>query len=230
MKKYNYLNILAEGQAEREFAQNTLGKYFEPFGILVESRCVITSRKKHKKGGLVNYSQAKNDLFRWISEEKGRDPFFTTMFDLYALPNDFPKFEESLKISDPYQRVEFLENALWEDINHHKFIPYIQLHEFEALLLANPDMLLIEYMDAIQQVGKLKEIVAQYDSNPEKVNTGKTTAPSKRIISLIPEYEGNKVSVGAVLAGIEGIEIQKNRCKHFADWIDKIIRLLPNKD
>ena len=83
---YINLNILAEGQAEREFAQNTLGVYFEPLGILVDSRCVMTSRKKHKKGGLGNYLQAKNDLIRWISEEKGRHPFFTTMFDLYALP------------------------------------------------------------------------------------------------------------------------------------------------
>ena len=53
MKNYIYLNILAEGQAEREFAQNTLGVYFEPFGIVVDSRCVLTSRNKKttaKKG------------------------------------------------------------------------------------------------------------------------------------------------------------------------------------
>ncbi len=222
MKKYVNLNILAEGQAEREFAQHTLGSYFEPLGILVDSRCVLTSRKKHKKGGLGNYLQAKNDLNRWISEEKGRQPFFTTMFDLYALPNDFPKFRESLKITDPYKRVEFLENALFEDIGYHRFIPYIQLHEFEALLLANPEILLMEYVNARKQVEKLQEIVANHDNNPEKVNTGNTTAPSKRIIALIPEYEGNKVSVGSVLAGIEGIEVQKERCKHFADWINKI--------
>lgn len=225
MKKYIPLNVVAEGQAEREFAQSSLGAYFEPQGIIVDSRCVMTSRKKRKKGGLGNYMQAKNDIIRWIAEEKGRQPFFTTMFDLYALPNNFPRFEESLKITDPYKKVDFLENALYEDIGYHKFIPYIQLHEFEALLLANPDLLLIEYTDAGQQVEKLKQIVTKYDDNPEKVNTGNNTAPSKRIISLIPEYEGNKVNVGSVLAGIEGIEVQMQRCKHFADWIEKIQNL-----
>ena len=140
MKTYTALNVLAEGQAERAFAQNALGPYFEPSGILVGSRCVITSRKKSKKGGMSSYIRAKNDLKRWISEEKGRQPYFTTMFDLYALPNDFPGFEESLKITDPYRRVEHLENSLAEDIGYHKFIPYIQLHEFETLLLANPDL------------------------------------------------------------------------------------------
>ncbi len=227
MKNYHYLNILAEGQTEMEFAKSTLAKYFEPFGIVVDSRCVVTSRKKNKKGGIVNYIQAKNDLLRWIAEEKGRQPFFTTMFDLYSLPNDFPKFQESLAIHNPYNRVEFLENALFEDIDHYKFIPYIQLHEFEALLLASPEVLLIEYIDANKQVEELKKIVSNYGNNPEEVNTGQTTAPSKRIISLIPEYEGNKVSVGAVLAGIEGIEVQKERCKHFGDWIGKIQNIGP---
>lgn len=222
MKEYIYLNVLAEGQAEREFAQNTLGPYFEKLGIVVDSRCVITSRKKHKKGGLVSYIQAKNDLTRWIAEEKGRNPFFTTMFDLYALPVDFPKFQESLEIQDPYSKVEFLENALSEDIGYHKFIPYIQLHEFESLLLANPDILLLEYVNAHKQIELLKTIVADYGGNPEKVNTGNSTAPSKRIISVIPAYEGNKVSVGAVLAGIDGIQILKDRCSHFANWLNKI--------
>ncbi len=92
-------------------------------------------------------------------------------------------------------------------------------------MLANPDLLLVEYPDAVQQVEKLKRIVQQHDNNPEKVNTGRETAPSKRIISLIPEYEGNKVSVGANLAGLEGIEIQKKRCKYFSTWIEKIERL-----
>jgi Domain of unknown function (DUF4276) len=225
MREYKFLNIVAEGQAELAFAKDTLTKYFEPLGIVIDSRCITTSRKMHKKGGNVNFEYAKSDLLRWIAEEKGRLPYFTTMFDFYALPNDFPGFEASLKITDPYQRVEFLEKALFEDIDYHKFIPYIQLHEFEALLLANPDVLLVEYINAKDEVATLKKIVSEHDNNPEKVNTGRQTAPSKRIISFIPEYSGNKVSVGAVLAGIEGIEVQKTRCPHFGAWIDKIEKL-----
>jgi Domain of unknown function (DUF4276) len=225
MTKYIYLNILAEGQAEREFAQNTLGMYFEPFGIIVDSRCILTSKRKHKKGGLIRYAHAKNDLLRWISEEKGRHPFFTTMFDLYALPSDFPGFEDALKILDPYQRVAYLEKALLADIGHPRFIPYIQLHEFEALILADPEVLLLEYIGAEKEIQQLKEIVFKHDNNPEKVNTGKNTAPSKRIISLIPAYAGNKASVGSTLAGIAGINTQKNRCRHFAEWVAKIQQL-----
>jgi Domain of unknown function (DUF4276) len=227
MTQYTRLNIIAEGQTEREFAKETLSRYFESFGVLIDARCVMTSKNKHRtyRGGLLDYSKAKRDINNWISEEKSGQPYFSTMFDLYALPNDFPKFEESLKILDPYQRVEFLEKAMYEDIGHHKFIPYIQLHEFESLLLANPDLFLLEYMDAKEQVEQLKDIVMKHDNNPEKVNTGRETSPSKRIISLIPQYEGNKVNVGSVLAGIEGIDIQKIRCKHFADWVEKIEKI-----
>lgn len=212
MKKYIRLNIIAEGQTEMEFAKNTLSVHFEPFGIMVDSRCVITSKTKHRdyRGGLLDYSRAKKDIINWIKEDRGDKPFFTTMFDLYSLPNDFPKFDASLKINDPYERVDFLENAMAENIDYFKFIPYLQLHEFEALLLANPDALLLEYTEAKNEIEELKKIVKSYDNNPEKVNTGKETAPSKQIISLIPKYYKNKVTVGASLAGHEGIDIQKN--------------------
>lgn len=61
---------------------------------------------------------------------------FTTMFDLYALPDDFPGYETAKAIGEPYVRVAALETAFAEAINDGRFIPYIQLHEFEALLFA----------------------------------------------------------------------------------------------
>lgn len=226
--KYLRFNITAEGQTEMEFAKKTLNAYFIPQGILVDSRCVRTSKNKYReyRGGLLDYEKAKKDILEWIKEEQSGEPYFSTMFDLYALPNNFPKFEQSLKITDLYERVNFLEEAFREDIGCHKFIPYIQTHEFEALLFADLDWLLLEYPDAKKQVENLKEILfTQYHNNPEEVNTGKETAPSKQIISQIPEYAGNKASVGATLADLIGIEIQKQRCKHFSTWIAKIENL-----
>jgi uncharacterized protein (DUF2164 family) len=69
MNTYRYLNILAEGQAEREFAQQTLNPYFLNQGIIVDARCAVTSKKKNKKGGLISYQQAKNDLLRYLLKE-----------------------------------------------------------------------------------------------------------------------------------------------------------------
>ncbi len=226
--KYSRINITAEGQTEMEFAQKTLNNYFVNKGILIDSRCVRTSKNKYReyRGGLLDYEKAKRDILDWIKEEQSDEPYFSTMFDLYALPPNFPKFEASLQIQDIYERIIFLENAFAEEINYHKFIPYIQLHEFEALLFANLDILILEYPDAKKEIKALKNIlVEQYGGNPEKVNTGKETAPSKRIISQIPEYEGNKASVGATLAGLIGTEKLQQSCKHFADWIKKLEKI-----
>lgn len=73
------------------------------------------------------------------------------MFDLYALPSNFPKYDESKKISDPYKRVEKLEHAFQEDLDEKRFIPYIQLHEFEALMLSAPEI--FTYAFPIQKEG-----------------------------------------------------------------------------
>jgi hypothetical protein len=227
--EYIRINIIAEGQTEMEFSKNVLNKFFIPQGIIVDSRCVQTAKSKLKtfRGGLLNYEKAKADIWRWIKEEKNSEPYFSTMFDLYALPHDFPNFEASLKIADPYDRVAFLEKSLKEDIGYYKFIPYIQLHEFEALLLANPDSLLLEYPDKANEIAQLKQIVVDHDNNPEKVNTGEETAPSKRIIKLIPAYKGNKVTVGAYLPSIDDLQAAQQNCKHFSEWINQIMQLNP---
>jgi len=99
------------------------------------------------RGGLVSYQKARKDIQSWLKEDANPDARFTTMFDLYALPDDFPLYKESKSIMNPYQKVDSLENALKEDINDLRFVPYIQLHEFETLVLANPNNLALEYFD-----------------------------------------------------------------------------------
>lgn len=92
------LHITAEGQTEEYFVKNTLTYYLGDYNISTDVRCVLTSKDKHRRdiiyrGGLVNYDKAKNDIVQWLKEEKNNnDVFFTTMFDLYALPHDFPDF------------------------------------------------------------------------------------------------------------------------------------------
>lgn len=141
------------------------------------------------------------------------------MFDLYALPNDFPKFEEAQKYTNPYKKVEFLENAFKDDINDSRFLPYIQLHEFEALILSKPQELQYEYFEHDDSIKQLVELLKE-KGNAELINDKPETAPSKRIIKLIPEYD--KVNVGAAIADIIGIDWLKKNCKHFNDWLDKI--------
>jgi len=93
----------------------------------------MTSRRRRGKihrGGLVSYARAKKDVVLWMKEDRNPDAFFTTMFDLYALPSDFPAYGGARNMIDPYARVAFLEKAVSADIGDPRFLPYIQLHEF----------------------------------------------------------------------------------------------------
>jgi len=125
---------------------------------------------------------------------------------------------------NPYNKVERLEEAIGRDINHSRFIPYVQLHEFEVFLLCEPHRLIQMYPDRILGVEKLiKEIDGM---NPEEINEKPTTSPSKRVIKHVPEYKGQKAQVGPLVAEDIGLDRLRECCSHFNNWISKIENLI----
>ncbi|MDI9552279.1 MAG: DUF4276 family protein, partial [Bacteroidota bacterium] len=113
-----------------------------------------------------------------------------------------------------------LESSISQDINHPRFIPYVQLHEFEAFLLVNPDRLILMYPDQQSGINRLKHDIGVMD--PEKINESEHSAPSKRIIKYLPDYEGQKAQVGPLVAGDIGLSELRRKCPHFNDWITKL--------
>jgi hypothetical protein len=217
------IHFIVEGQTEETFVNRTLIPHLACYSIWGYARRVMTSKKQYYtyRGGLNSYSLAKNDISLWMKEDNNNDAFFTTMFDLYAIPEDFPEFISSRKIVNPDLRVKYLEDALYADINHQRFIPYIQLHEFEALILADPQKLDCEFLDHSKAISTLVEMVNGFDS-PEYINDGEETAPSKRIIKEIPEYEGMKVSAGPIVTEKIGLANIRKKCNHFNQWLLRI--------
>ena len=216
------LNFVVEGPIERRFVENTLRPHLADRSIWVAARCVETSRSRGRKysGGIRNYAKAKRDIERWLREDQTSDARFTTMFDLYALPGDFPGYDDTGQEHDPYARVQLLENALGEDISDWRFLPYLQLHEFEALLFSDPEKLQERFERHSTGIRRLVEVAEQ--SNPELINNGNETAPSKRIIREIPEYESAKASSGPIVAERIGLPSLRMSCQHFAERIGKL--------
>lgn len=134
------LHMVVEGQTEEAFINTMLVEHLALYNVFADVRCVQTSRRRGRifRGGLLDYARAKKDLELWIKEDRNPDAYFTTMFDLYALPQDFPSYDEAKKYTSAYQRVALLEQAFSRDIGSYRFVPYIQLHEFEALILVDP--------------------------------------------------------------------------------------------
>ena len=221
------LHITAEGQTEERFVKDCLAWHLAKFNVSADVRLVMTSANTKAnitcRGGFRRhnaYRMVKEDITRWLKEDKDPDCYFTTMFDYYALPDDFPGFSEAQKLSDKYDQVEAIENALRKDISSRRFIPYIQLHEFEALIFADPQALGNIYFEHEKGIEQLIGISRSF-GNPELIDDGPQTAPSKRIISLIPEHEANK-PIGAEIVRKIGIARLKERCKHFSSWLQQL--------
>jgi hypothetical protein len=219
------LHVTAEGQTEQAFVKKLLAPHLADFNVFVDGRCVLTSRDKKAsmeyRGGLVSYPKAKADIIDWMKEDGAKECRFTTMFDLYALPVDFPGFAEAKKIDDPYARVKIVEQAFADDIGDRRFLPYIQLHEFETLILAEPQKLDWEYLEHKIPISKLLAMVDK--KNPELVNDGPMTAPSKRILAEIPEYD--KTTAGVEVVRQIGLATLRAKCSHFNDWLTLLERL-----
>lgn len=224
--KYTILHVLCEGQTEERFVKEVLAPYLQQFSIFPKPILLLTSKKKNARGGMISYAQAKRDLtilFKRHTDNASEHHVFTTMFDFYALPDDFPGAANQVDDQDVRRHIASLEHEFASDISHDAFIPYIQLHEFESLLFVDITKLALEYPKCMDSINDLKTQTDTY-GDPEMINNSPETAPSKRIIkSLEKEYNYNKVQSGSAITYIIGIESLLHKCKHFSEWVDKII-------
>ena len=220
------LNFIVEGQTEERFVNTVLRDHFADRSIITVAHRVTTRRHRRAhhlrhRGGLTTYRHASADIHRWVREDRSGSVRFTTMFDLYRLPTDFPSYAAAAEVPDPYARVALLEAGMREDIGDRRFIPYIQLHEFEALLFCNLQKLDTQFPDRRDEIRRLVKTAAQLGS-PEVVDDGATTAPSKRITAAIPEYAKRKASAGPIVAAKIGLPTLQSQCRHFRHWLHRL--------
>jgi hypothetical protein len=223
MSRYVRVNLIVEGHSEETFVRDVLAPSLDPHGVYLNARRVETSRTTAQiyRGGMTTYAKAKRDLISWLRQDTSA--YLTTFFDFYRLPVDFPGMESISSFVTPYQKVAHLEATLAQDINVPRFIPYIQLHEFEGLLFSDVeaiDIVLRPYHST--QLSKLQEIRAGFET-PELIDDGETTAPSKRLLTLYPRY--NKRLFGPRIAGRIGLNRLCAECPHFATWLEKLENL-----
>ena len=112
-----------------------------------------------------------------------------------------------------------------EDLEAHQsqpfnnYIPYIQLHEFEALAFSSANSFEALFEDNEMDYKGIKEVISTF-SNPEDINDSPETAPSKRMQKLISGY--NKVAYGISLIEYTGIDTILRKCPHFREWVEKL--------
>lgn len=224
------LYLFAEGETERKFADNLLKPHLAKYSVYLHRPPLIEHarrRGRSHRGGGRNYEPMRRDIRNFLAQEKGRDVFFTTMIDLYAISPRFPRRDEAESLRhDPFRRIEFIERAFSEDIDDHRFVPYIQLHEFEAILFSDPSWFGYFYDDIEEQIAEPRAIAGRYDT-PERIDDGPSSAPSKRIIAQLPDYEYDKATVGPGVAELITLETIRSKCPHFHAWLTRLEGLAP---
>lgn len=213
------VSILVEGQTEEAFVKKILVPFFAAKEIFIYPTIIKTKRVvkgPDNKGGVNSYHQVKRDLTLLFSDTS--IDLFTTMIDYYALPIDFPGYD-SRPNGNCYQRIEYLEDKFKEDINKEIFYPYLQLHEFEALVFANNSEFESVFISQSAQIRRVEKICQSFTS-PEEINEDPRTAPSKRLLNIFPEYD--KVLHSQLILGDADLAALRNRCPHFNRWLEKI--------
>ncbi|WP_324692126.1 DUF4276 family protein [Cobetia sp. D5] len=213
------VHIICEGQTEEQFISEVLAEAFWPKGIYLQP--ALIGRPGHK-GGNLKFERLYRDIELRLLGDK--DALCTTFFDFYGLPEDFPGKQEASQKRFAAERsctvLDAMIEALCEKLGEaplRRFIPYIQMHEFEGLLFSDPEAL-SNNLDR-SALAPLQQIRNSFTS-PEEINNSPQTAPSKRIQGIYPRYD--KPLHGTLAALEMGTDSIRQACPLFSDWLERI--------
>lgn len=218
---------VVEGQSEQAFAQQVLAVHLGASGVCLQA--ALVGKPGHKGGN--RWPVVRRDIINFLKMHRAQRPVrVTTMFDYYAMAADWPG-RVNAKALTLGNRATTVERAIADDIREAfgdgfdstRFIPYVQMHELEALIFADPGRLQDEFPDRAAEVAALLASVDGMD--PEAIDDGPTTAPSKRIIEAIPEYQKRKSSAAANVLKLVGVNTLRARCSHFGEWLMRLEQL-----
>ncbi len=212
------LIIIVEGKTEQEFVNEILKPYFHGLGFYDVTAMKIQTSKGFK-GGFVSYLHLKRDVLRLLNEP---NTLVTTFVDYFRIPTTMPNYSDCMDKANVSSKITCLETNMKNDMGFgDRFVPYIQQHEFEALLFSSNIGFRNYFGEKIANA--IDVIIAQYES-PEDINERPQTAPSKRILSIIPSY--HKINDGNLMALEIGIQTIINKCPRFRQWLEQLTKLV----
>jgi Domain of unknown function (DUF4276) len=219
------LLVHVEGQTEESFVRNLLAPRLLPHGYdSVAARLMGNARQRDKRGGVQTWPALRNEVVRHLRED--RSAIATLMVDYYAMPVSWPGRNAAASAPHP-DKAALVQDAIAQDVqssmgrgfNARRFVPFVLLHEYESLLFSD----CVAFATGVGEpdlAPEFQKIVTQCGS-PEEINDSPITAPSKRIIQLMPGY--SKVLLGTLAALEIGIAQMEQKCPNFGLWIERLI-------
>ena len=215
--------VLVEGPTEQRFVKQVLGPY-------LADRCVcltpIILDKPGEKGGDVKFARAQNDIERHLKQRS--DTVVTLLVDYYGIRSDWPGYVESKQQTTHTRKYEVMTRATADEVQalfsaqnpSRRFIPYVSMHETEALYFSDP-VCLAEKLGV--DPSRVEAILSEC-GEPEKINNHYETKPSKRLEDLSSRFK--KTSTGIALATEIGIPKMREACPLFNAWVSSLENLV----
>ena len=196
------LAVSVEGETEEEFVKQVLAEH-------------LRTRNVEPQPFLLNGNVTVDRLASDMAKLFWSFDFVTSLVDFYGFRDKTTETREELE-----QRIfEAVEHKIRRSWNQTRAFPYIQQHEFEALLFSDVNAFACLGHVSEGCVTKLVRIRSQF-STPEDINDNKDTAPSKRISRLMPRYR--KVVDGPLVAAEAGLEAIRAECPRFDKWVTRL--------
>ena len=207
------LAIICEGKTERNFVEELLKPHLAKYAVSVE--CVEIGTTCSQSGGNVSLERVLYDAQLLLKEHE----YVTTLVDFYRLGDGWCEVAPCDQSMSSDEQARFVENVALQvaksklEIENldRRLIFNVLMHEFEGLLFTD--------VSAIVRVtrarGAEKSLVAIADgfATPEDINTGRNTAPSKRLVNCKANY--GKIVHGTRIAKEIGISAIREKCPHF---------------
>ena len=217
----NRVRVLVEGQTERTLVRDILKPHFGSHEIDLHAVML------RPRGGIPQYAEAKDAVVRSLKEDTAL--ICTTMVDFYGMPTDWPGRDQANRCQSYAEKAVIVERSILEDIagslgnsfNPCRLIPYVQMHEFEALLFSSPKKLAESLGD--KKLYSTFLTIRNKFSTPEDINGHYDTCPSRRIGRV---FQGFRKTIDGITAASRiGLETMRQECPHFNEWITKLENL-----
>lgn len=222
------LLVHVEGQTEEAFVNELLQDYLLARGYdAVSARIVGNARLRNRRGGIRPWSSVRKNIANHLKEDPAC--IATTMVDYYGLPQEgaaaWPGRAKAAGLKTE-KKASCIESALLDDViaemgrhfNPQRFVPFVVMHEFEGLLFSDcAGFSRGIYRPALE--AEFRKIRDEF-TTPEEINDSPITAPSKRVIELVPGYE--KPLLGSLAAIEIGLSCIRQECPHFNHWLAQL--------
>lgn len=141
------LLVHVEGETEESFVNEILAPHLCSRGFSkVSARLIGNARQRDRRGGIKPWCTVRKDIVNHLQED--RESIATTMVDYYGMPKSGPKSWPGRTEAGKYaisMRANVVVNALVSDVRQAikpdfmsiRFVPFVIMHEFEALLFSN---------------------------------------------------------------------------------------------